>query len=153
VQEVLRFRRCKICGELLFLCRRHDRNQKYCSDECRAVGYAATRRTARKKHRQSEEGAADHREAEQDRRRRRKACVADQTPEQVQICAISAEAAGAEEMPEVEKTAPDDEEWVEGRVIRLDKPGRCMVCGLESILGVWWPAEERCEEVEPYPRC
>ncbi len=60
--ESLRFVQCAqgACGAVFYLCRRHDRGQRYCSEACRVAARRASVRDARRRHQRSREGRMDH---------------------------------------------------------------------------------------------
>jgi len=68
----LRQRRCSCCGADFVICRSCDRGHRYCSRTCSMTARAESMRRARRKHRASREGRADHRDAERLRRARLK---------------------------------------------------------------------------------
>lgn len=80
ISESFREVRCGSCRAIFYLCPRDDRGQRYCSTPCRQRGWRRSRRAARKRHRRSDEGRADHRDRERERRRRarQKKSVGDQ---------------------------------------------------------------------------
>ena len=54
---------CRWCGEVFVVCRECDRNRrKYCSEVCSEAAVRQSQREARRRHQQSEEGLADHRD-------------------------------------------------------------------------------------------
>ena len=63
---------CRGCGQVARFCRRCFRGQCYCCKRCSAAGRARSLRGARRRYRDSEEGALAHAEAERARRRRRR---------------------------------------------------------------------------------
>jgi hypothetical protein len=72
VRVELRRRQCGSCREMFVICRSCDRGHRYCSRECSGRARAASLRRARRRHRHSPEGRADHRDAERRRRLRRR---------------------------------------------------------------------------------
>lgn len=69
---------CVRCKTLFFLCRRCDRGQCYCGSDRRHEARTLHVRAARRRHQQSPEGRADHRDRNLDYRRRKAARVMDQ---------------------------------------------------------------------------
>jgi len=69
-QVELRHRLCRRCGLEFWICRSCDRGHRYCSRACSSQARAESLSRARKKHRNSDEGRADHRDHEQQRRER-----------------------------------------------------------------------------------
>ena len=69
-QVELRHRLCRRCGAEFWICRSCDRGHRYCSGTCSGQARAESLRRARRKHRHSDEGRADHRDEEQQRRKR-----------------------------------------------------------------------------------
>lgn len=63
---------CPICGRSFVIHRRHYRGHVYCGKACRLIGGKMTACAAHRRHRQSPEGRADHRDAERERRARRR---------------------------------------------------------------------------------
>ena len=61
---VLRQRTCRAegCGALFFICRSCDRGQSYCSQFCGRLQRRQQCRAANRRHQQSPEGRADHRD-------------------------------------------------------------------------------------------
>ena len=54
--------RCGECSRVFHVCGPDYRNQRYCTDACRQRGRRRQVREARRRHRQSPEGRADHRD-------------------------------------------------------------------------------------------
>lgn len=80
-ENVLRQRTCRLvsCRSLFYICRRCDRGQGYCSPACRAVSRRQQCRDANRRHQQSPEGRADHRDRQRAYRKRLQAArVTDQ---------------------------------------------------------------------------
>ena len=78
---VLRQRTCRAegCGALFFICRSCDRGQSYCSQPCRRLQRRQQCRAANRRHQQSPEGRADHRDRQREyRQRQQQARVTDQ---------------------------------------------------------------------------
>ena len=78
---LLRQRRCRArnCGALFWICRSCDRGHRYCSPPCRRLQRREQLREANRRHQQSPEGRADHRDRQRAYRRRLRArCVTDQ---------------------------------------------------------------------------
>ena len=69
---------CRSCGQVFFLCQSCDRGHAYCGEGCREVGYARTRREARRRHQQTPEGRLDHRDRMRACRARQAGRVTDQ---------------------------------------------------------------------------
>ena len=63
------------CGKMFLLCRPCDRGNRYCSGACSASIRRESLKAARRRHRQSTEGRADHRDRQRDYRRRRAGVV------------------------------------------------------------------------------
>jgi hypothetical protein len=63
---------CEGCRRSFFVHRRCFRGQAYCGNSCRTQKRLDSIRRARRRHRNSLEGRADHRDAERDRRLRRR---------------------------------------------------------------------------------
>lgn len=78
--DSLRMRWCRGGGELFFVCRSCDRGQQYCSEACREPARQAQQRAARRRHQQSPEGSADHRDHQRALRERER-LVMDQASE------------------------------------------------------------------------
>lgn len=81
-EVVLRQRFCRAheCGQIFWICRHCDRGQYYCSALCRWQVRRQQRRLANRRHQQTPEGRADHRDRQRDyRRRRSQARVTDQS--------------------------------------------------------------------------
>lgn len=74
--ESFRLVRCGECQRIFYLCRRDDRGQRYCPQGCQKLAWRRSRRAARRRHRQSEQGREDHRDAQ--RRYRANRRVVDQ---------------------------------------------------------------------------
>ncbi len=73
--RVLR-RDCALCGRAFAVCRACDRGHRYCGRSCAGAGRRRSVRKARRRHRASPEGRADHRDRERDRRARLRATAA-----------------------------------------------------------------------------
>lgn len=73
--ELFRQRVCHFpsCGAVFYLCRHCDRGQRYCSARCREKALRLQRREANRRHQQSPEGRADHRDRQREYRVRLKA--------------------------------------------------------------------------------
>lgn len=63
-ERPLRQRRCcaRNCGALFWICRSCDRGHRYCSRPCRRLHRREQLRQANRRHQQSPEGRADHRD-------------------------------------------------------------------------------------------
>ena len=71
--------RAEGCGALFFICRSCDRGQVYCSQPCRRLQRRLQCRAANRRHQQSPEGRADHRDRQRAyRQRQQQARVTDQ---------------------------------------------------------------------------
>jgi hypothetical protein len=113
------------CGTVFYLCRHCDRGQQYCSLRCRKKSRRLQRREANRRHQQTPEGRADHRDRQREYRQRRRARVTDQSSFGSPPCA--------------NLTAPQTSEPVEA----TQEPGRrpspatdvpagwvvCLICG------------------------
>ena len=75
--EEIRRRRCGRCRATFEVCRSCDRGHAYCCAECSGQAREDCVRAARRRHRRSPEGRADHRDRERARRARRRASVGD----------------------------------------------------------------------------
>lgn len=64
---------------MFYLCRRCDRGQRYCSLRCREKALRRQRREANRRHQQSPEGRADHRDRQREYRKRHRAGVTDKS--------------------------------------------------------------------------
>ena len=64
---------CPWCGTVFAICRPCYRGHRYCGPACSLAARTQSVERARRRHRQSPEGRADHRDRERDRRRRRQA--------------------------------------------------------------------------------
>lgn len=71
--ESLRARWCRGCTGLFLVCRSCDRGQRYCSEVCRGPARHAQQSAARRRHQQSPEGSADHRDHQRAFRERQRA--------------------------------------------------------------------------------
>lgn len=67
------------CGTVFYLCRRCDRGQRYCSPHCRQKALHRQRRQANRRHQQTPEGRADHRDRQREYRQRQHARVTDKS--------------------------------------------------------------------------
>ena len=78
---VLRLRICRNrqCQTQFFICSRCDRGQRYCSLLCRHQARRQQRRCANRRHQQSAEGRADHRDRQRRYRERKRTPVTDQS--------------------------------------------------------------------------
>jgi hypothetical protein len=78
---VFRQRVCQFppCGAVFYLCPHCDRGQRYCSFRCREKSRRLQRREANRRHQQSPEGRADHRDRQREYRKRQRARVTDQS--------------------------------------------------------------------------
>jgi len=74
-EALLRQRRCgaRNCGALFWICRSCDRGHRYCSPPCRRLQRREQLRQANRRHQQSPEGRADHRDRQRAYRRRLRA--------------------------------------------------------------------------------
>lgn len=61
---------CKTCLDLFWICRPCYRGQRYCSKSCRRTSRSESQRQSRRKHQQSPEGRADHRDRQRAYRHR-----------------------------------------------------------------------------------
>jgi hypothetical protein len=80
-EVVLRQRSCRRCDAVFWICPHCDRGQRYCSAFCGVPARRQQRRRANRRHQQSPEGRADHRDRQREyrhRRRRIRARVPDQ---------------------------------------------------------------------------
>ena len=59
------------CHAVFWICRHCDRGQRYCSPACQAQALRQQRRCANRRHQQSHEGRADHRDRQREYRKRR----------------------------------------------------------------------------------
>ena len=64
---------------MFYLCRRCDRGQRYCSPRCREKALRRQRREANRRHQQSPEGRADHRDRQREYRKRHRGGVTDKS--------------------------------------------------------------------------
>ena len=71
---------------VFYLCRRCDRGQRYCSPRCREKALRLQRREANRRHQQSPEGRADHRDRQREYRKRLRARVTDKSSLRVSPC-------------------------------------------------------------------
>jgi len=69
-EVVLRPRRCRRCNAVFWICPHCDRGQRYCSSFCRIPARRQQRRGANRRHQQSPEGRADHRDRQREYRHR-----------------------------------------------------------------------------------
>lgn len=69
-EVVLRPRRCRRCNAVFWICPHCDRGQRYCSSFCRIRARRQQRRRANRRHQQSPEGRADHRDRQREYRHR-----------------------------------------------------------------------------------
>ena len=100
------------------MCRECDRGQLYCPPPapCRVQARREVKRRAHRRHRQSPEGLADHRDWQRAARARRRAvaCVGDPGTEELARCASVPAVGGArsstEELDDVAGERPSDEE-------------------------------------------
>lgn len=131
--ESLRFVQCAegSCGAVFYLCRRHDRGQRYCSEACRGAARRASARAARRRHQRSREGRLDH----ADRQRVYRERVMDQGPQKVAhvVLGVAVDADSATEAPRVLDREDTDDETVGGTpaIPEAGRP-RCAVCGMHS---------------------
>lgn len=72
---------------MFYLCRHCDRGQQYCSPRCREKSRRLQRREANRRHQQSPEGRADHRDRQREYRGRQRARVTDQSSLRLAPCA------------------------------------------------------------------
>lgn len=70
--QELRPRLCRWCSREFFVCSSCDRGVRYCTTACSTLARRRSVQRARRKHRRSPEGRADHRDAERARRARRR---------------------------------------------------------------------------------
>jgi hypothetical protein len=97
--DELRFSICRQCHEAFLVCFRCGWAARYCGQGCAQVARAESMRRARRKHRQSPEGRADHRDAE--RRRRHRWRVGDHHSEKLTDVSLlpATDAAHGDELP------------------------------------------------------
>lgn len=69
-EVVLRHRSCRRCHAGFWICPPCDRGQRYCSAFCRIPARRHQRRRANRRHQQSPEGRADHRDRQREYRHR-----------------------------------------------------------------------------------
>lgn len=148
----LRRRICKSCASSFEVCVPCDRGQRYCGPECASRGRRSSARAARRTHRRSPEGRADHRDAERRRRARRREGVGDQPSGKLTDAAI----APAANEDNIRTSAPNDVASVVAgtrkqnpRQSHRDVPERFAVrvaaakaAGALGLLGEW--ANGRC---------
>ena len=72
---------------MFYLCRYCDRGQRYCSTRCREKALRLQRRDANRRHQQSPEGRADHRDRQREYRLRLKIRVTDKSSLRLSPCA------------------------------------------------------------------
>lgn len=131
--ESFRFVRCaqSDCGAVFYLCRRHDRGQRYCSAPCRQQARQASVRAARRRHQRSPEGRLDH----ADRQRVYRERVMDQGPQKLAhaVHRVAVDAGSATEAPRA-LDREDTDARTEGGDAAIPEPNRprCVVCGAHS---------------------
>jgi len=69
-QAVLRQRACRGCHAVFWICRHCDRGHRYCGRPCQTAALREQRRQANRRHQQSPEGRADHRDRQRAYRKR-----------------------------------------------------------------------------------
>lgn len=110
---------------MFYLCRYCDRGQQYCSPRCREKSRRLQRREANRRHQQSPEGRADHRDRQREYRERQRARVTDQSSLRSSPCAnLTAPPApeAIEAIPEPERRPSPDTAMPSGWVV-------CQICG------------------------
>ena len=75
------------CGTVFYLCPHCDRGQQYCSPRCREKSRRLQRREANRRHQQTPDGRADHRDRQREYRQRLKTRVTDQSSLHSSPCA------------------------------------------------------------------
>lgn len=128
VADAVVFRQCVChfppCGAVFYLCRRCDRGQRYCSARCREKARRLQLRQANRRHQQTPEGRADHRDHQREYRQRLKARVTDQASPAPSACAKNETVCPAFSVPEFDRQqsaprpASELAEWVV-----------CQICG------------------------
>jgi len=137
--ESFREDRCRRCQSVFYLCRRDDRGQAYCGQDCQEAARAAIVRAARTRHRLSEAGRADHRDrmrAFRVRQREKRPSVMDLGSEKVArdaIVALAAEPASTVDAAPPRQGARRHVHEVRP-VVAVVATGevRCAVCGQRS---------------------
>jgi len=124
---VFRQRVCQFppCGAVFYLCPHCDRGQRYCSSRCRERSRRLQRREANRRHQQSPEGRADHRDRQREYRKRQCARVTDQSSLRDSPCVNLMAPPAFEplaETPEPDPPTPPGAELAPGWVV-------CQICG------------------------
>lgn len=125
--ESLRARWCRGCAGLFLVCRSCDRGQQYCSEVCREPARHAQQRAARRRHQQSPEGSADHRDHQRALRERRRAVMDHPSEGGVEMEILTVVGLAVSKEP--------DEEETKGELLFLFSPVGpcCRFCGRESV--------------------
>jgi len=101
---------CQLCGGEFLACPPCGLCRRYCSDDCAAEALRFRRREANRRHQQSEEGRADHRDrqrAYRDRRRQRRERVTDRSHGNLAGCEIVARDDGQQDFCHGQVDQPD----------------------------------------------
>ena len=131
--RVLRQRRCHAekCGRLFWICRSCDRGQRYCSPLCRRRQRLQQCRAANRRHQQSPEGRADHRDRQRAYRRRQRRARVTYQGRQSKRSSVTLCVARRELSVAGKSTVREREERHVGRFCDLGSPSRpiCVRCG------------------------
>jgi len=126
--ESFREQRCRACLTVFWICRRCDRGQRYCRDECRAVGRVRSVRDAKRKYLSD----PDVREGERERLRDYRARVRDQGSGKVAPAASVTTAATSAPMDGADRGGGEHDAESDGPVGELRPTGGevpCVACG------------------------
>ena len=115
-ETVFRPRSAFGCGVLFHICRCCDRGHRYCHEDCRKKARRGQRREANRKHQQTEDGKADHRDRQRDYRNRQLKAVAAAVTDQSSPCQFPFEKITTTTSPQVAEPAGAS---FHGRVVPL----------------------------------
>ena len=112
---------------MFLVCRSCDRGHRYCSEGCREVARRVQKRAARRRHQQSPEGRADHRDHQRALRRRQRAVMDHPSGEEAEMAMLPA--VGLAVSNEL------DEKETKGELLFFWSPLEpcCRFCGRESV--------------------
>lgn len=125
--DSLRARWCRRGGELFLVCRSCDRGQQYCSEACREPARQAQKAAARRRHQESPEGRADHRDHQRALRERQRTVMDQPSEGGVEVDMLTAVGLAVSNEP--------DEKETKGELLFFFSPAEpcCRFCGRESV--------------------
>lgn len=135
---------CGRCGRVFFVCRRHERGQKYCPRVCSDPVRRRQKLDARLRHQQSELGRLDHRDHQRAHRQRERERVMDTATEKLSRRATVAstdsdpgEASIGCRRASEGAAGSLEQAWLGRRLAPRAGASRCAVCARGPNVAVW----------------